>query len=29
MKGRIEIADDLEGPLPEELLDAFEGRKPE
>lgn len=26
MKGEIEIADDFDAPLPDDILDAFEGR---
>jgi len=26
MKGKIQIADDFDAPLPESILDAFEGR---
>ena len=27
LKGRIKISDDFDAPLPDDLLDAFEGRK--
>ena len=27
LKGRIEIADDFDAPLPDDWLDAFEGRR--
>jgi len=28
LRGQVFIPDDFDAPLPEELLDAFEGRKP-
>jgi hypothetical protein len=28
MKGEIWMAEDFDAPLPDDLLDAFEGRKP-
>ena len=28
MKGKIEIADDFDAPLPDDILAAFEGREP-